>query len=425
MNIIDLIKENDLVSDFRIISTKIERYELYFVHEKIETVRAVDTKETNITIYVDHKKYRGESTFTISPSDDETKLRKRILEAIKTASLINNKKYNLVKAETLKGEIDSNFNNYKIESLGEEIFNAIKECTDKSKAQINATEIFISKKIRHIETSTGLNKEEISYDAMIETIPTFDKRKKNDSVELYSQIHFNTFDKETFKAKINQNLKDVISRGKAIKPDYSISCPVLFRSKEIAEILSAIVNELKYQTVYTESNIYKINDKIQTKPLYSTLKIKMLGKANGSSYSHLFDNDGFNLDSKLIVNEGIVKNYYGSNRFAQYLHKKPTGDLNIIELSKGKNSVKSLKEEAYLECVSFSGLQVDLNNDYIGGEVRLANYYDGNKIIPLTGISISGKFSDVINTIKLSNKQVIEDAYKGPSLALVSSMNIF
>ena len=109
MNIIDLIKENDLVSDFRIISTKIERYELYFVHEKIETVRAVDTKETNITIYVDHKKYRGESTFTISPSDDETKLRKRVLEAVKTASLINNKKYNLVKAETLKGgEQDSN-----------------------------------------------------------------------------------------------------------------------------------------------------------------------------------------------------------------------------------------------------------------------------------------------------------------------------
>jgi hypothetical protein len=34
-------------------------------------------------------------------------------------------------------------------SLGEEIFNAIKECTDKSKAQINATEIFISKNLKN------------------------------------------------------------------------------------------------------------------------------------------------------------------------------------------------------------------------------------------------------------------------------------
>ncbi len=423
--LVELIKENSNVSDYRIITDKLEAYELYFVHNTLETIRAVDSKEISVTIYVDHKKYRGDSTFTVSNSDTEEDIISKINNAVSMASLINNKKYCLVGNETLKGEIKSNFNDYDIKALGEEIYNVIFECTEKSRAQINATEIFINKHFRHIENSQNLDKEEISYDAMIETIPTFNKRAKNDSVELYSQIHFNSFNKEAFASLINQDLRDVIARGKAVKPDYEIKAPVILRAKEISEIMQSIILELNYSTVYNESNLYKVKDAIQTKPEASLLKIKLVGSVEGSSGSHLFDSDGFNLTEKLVVNNGVVKSYYGSNQYAQYLHKKPTGNFNIINLSKGKYSERALKSEPYLECVSFSGLQVDLNNDYIGGEVRLANYYDGHKIRPVTGISISGKFSEVINTIKLSKKTLTDSNYTGPTIALLSKMNIF
>ena len=72
-----------------------------------------------------------------------------------------------------------------------------------------------------------------------------------------------------------------------------------------------------------------------------------------------------------------------------------------------------------------SGLQVDFYNDYIGGEVRLAYYHDGSKTIPVTGISISGKLSEVLNHIRLSAETAVHNGYSGPRKALLSQMQIF
>ena len=65
-----------------------------------------------------------------------------------------------------------------------------------------------------------------------------------------------------------------------------------------------------------------------------------------------------------------------------------------------------------------SGIQVDLLSDYIGGEVRLGYYYDGEKVTPVTGISISGSLSLVLKNMYLSKEMDQKDQYYGPKLAL-------
>ena len=72
-----------------------------------------------------------------------------------------------------------------------------------------------------------------------------------------------------------------------------------------------------------------------------------------------------------------------------------------------------------------SGLQVDSYNDYIGGEVRLAYYHDGEKLIPVTGVSISGKLEDVLNKLRLSGTSTVHNGYMGPDKAILSDMKIF
>ena len=71
-----------------------------------------------------------------------------------------------------------------------------------------------------------------------------------------------------------------------------------------------------------------------------------------------------------------------------------------------------------------SGLQVDIYNDYIGGEVRLGYYFDGEREIPVTGVSISGKLSDALSGLMLSDKVTTSGAYSGPELALISGVEI-
>jgi len=72
-----------------------------------------------------------------------------------------------------------------------------------------------------------------------------------------------------------------------------------------------------------------------------------------------------------------------------------------------------------------SGLQVDFYSDYIGGEVRLAYYHAGGKVVPVTGISISGKLSQVLESIRFSMETTVAGGYNGPKMALVQDMKIF
>ena len=72
-----------------------------------------------------------------------------------------------------------------------------------------------------------------------------------------------------------------------------------------------------------------------------------------------------------------------------------------------------------------SGLQVDTFNDYIGGEVRLAYYDDGESFRPVTGISITGKLSEVLSAIRFSQETGVYDGYNGPVKAILKGMQVF
>jgi PmbA protein len=71
-----------------------------------------------------------------------------------------------------------------------------------------------------------------------------------------------------------------------------------------------------------------------------------------------------------------------------------------------------------------SGLQVDIYNDYIGGEVRLGYYFDGEKEIPVTGISISGKLSVALANMRLSSESITYESYNGPKCAIFEGIEI-
>ena len=74
--------------------------------------------------------------------------------------------------------------------------------------------------------------------------------------------------------------------------------------------------------------------------------------------------------------------------------------------------------------MSLSGLQVDLYNDYIGGEIRLAYLHRDGESLPLTGISMSAKLSDVLGSLRLSDTTSVNDNYEGPDRMLLRGMAI-
>ena len=420
---IELLRDHEKVSGYKINIHKKESCELFFVKGKLETVRRTNTCDKEVTVYVDHGECKGDAQFFIYPSTTPEQVRCLIDEAVGKALLINNQNYELPAAETGEYTVESNFAEYDPAELASIISKTVFEANTVENASLNSVEVFINKHTETVLNSRGLNKTQIRYDAMVEAIPTYNG--ENMSVELYEQYNFSSLDLNDLRGEIAGKMAEVRARFEAVKPDAPLEGNVILNKLELEDLFFNIARSLNYASVYSHSNLWNKGDAIQKAPQGDVIGITMAGQAPGSVRSSQFDSDGLAINSIRIVEGGKAAAYYGSNRYGQYLGEVPTGDLRCLCADPGTASAEAFTSGKYLEVISMSGLQVDFYNDYIGGEVRLAYYHDGEKTVPVTGVSISGKLSQVLDKIRFSSELAVQGGYFGPAKAALQDMTIF
>ena len=416
----ELLRADSRISGYKFNIHKKESFELFFVKGRLETVRSTDTCDREVTVYVDHDGFRGDAQFFIYPSTTPEQLRALIDEAVGKALLIDNQAYELPGKETGSYTVESNFSDYAPGQLAGLVAQAVFSANDIPNASLNSVEIFLNRHTETVLNSRGLDKTQVRYDAMVEAIPTYNGEKQ--SVELYQQYNFSTMDPEAIRAEIAGKLAAVKARYEAVTPEQPLDCPVVLNRQELAELFGSIAQDLNYASVYAHANLFRKGQPIQKERTGDPIGITMTGQIPGSVRSARFDSDGLSLGSVRLAEDGQALNYYGSNRYGQYLGETPTGSLPCLVADPGTAGVP---QGAYLEVISMSGLQVDLYNDYIGGEIRLAYYHQGGQVLPVTGISISGCLSQVLNTIRLSSDTAVYRGYQGPAQAILSQMKIF
>lgn len=421
--VIEMLRADERVSDYKYNCHRKDSYELFFVKGKLETVRRTNVRDMEVTVYVDHDGFRGESQFLIYPYTTEEELPRLIDEAVAKALLINNKPFTLPEGEQGGFDVASNFCEYSVPDLAAGIAQAVFEANTVENASLNSVEIFINEHNDIILNSRGLKKEQRYFSAMVETIPTYNGERE--SVELYHQYNFSSYDRDTIVREVRNMLLAAKARYEAVTPDFTIDCPVILNKQEVSELFWNIAGDLNYASVYSRSNLFKKFDAIQTAPTGDRIGITMAGAVEGNIRSRRFDADGLALRDIRIVEDGKAVNYYGSNRNGQYLGEDPTGALGCLCVDAGTAQAEEFKKGPYLEVISMSGLQVDFYSDYIGGEVRLAYYHDGEKVIPVTGISITGQLREVLDHIRLSASIGVENGYTGPEKAILSNMKVF
>ena len=421
--IIDALKANPRVSDYKISLSRKESYECFYVKGKLETVRYTDTCDKIVTVYADHDGFKGDSQFYVYASTTENELNDLIEKAVEKALLLDNKMYRLPENETGEYEVESNFSAYTLAELADKIADAVFSANTVEHADLNSVEIFVNRHTGTVCNSRGIHKTQIRYDAMVEAIPTFNGQ--DESVELYQQYNFSAFDAQIVKAEIAQKLQEVKARASAVKPDFALDCKVILNKQELEELFGNISRDLNYATVYAHAGLFHKGDAIQENPTGDTITITMAGSLPGNIRSAHFDGDGMTLKDTTIVENGKAVAYFGANRFGQYLEEIPTGNLRCLQVAPGSACEKCLTAAPYLEVLSMSGLQVDFFNDYIGGEIRLAYYHNGEKILPVTGISITGSLKEVLSSIRLSTETAVHDGYCGPKKAILEGMKIF
>lgn len=419
----EMLRSNAQVTDYKINLHEKKSYEIFFVKGKLETVRCTDTKDTSVTIYAAHGEFLGNADFAVYPSTTDEQLLTLVNEAVEKALLINNKPYSLPANETGDEEVESNFVEFRPDELAAKIANTVFCANNVDGGSLNSVEVFINRHHETVVNSCGIHRSQVRYDAMVEAIPTYNGEEQ--SVELYEQYNFSNWDDDALCKKIGDMMLAVKGRYEARKPSQKLQCNVILNTQEVSQIYSSIARLLNYSAVYSHSTVFQKGEPIQKEPTGDLIGITMMGEIPGNVRSAKFDRDGMSLTNQTIVKDGIAVNYYGSNRYGQYLGEKPTGNLPCLRGKVGTMSQEEMTQSAYLEVISMSGLQIDFFSDYIGGEIRLAYYCDGEKTVPVTGISISGAASEVLRSIRFSD---FEGTYNGsvvPAKALLNNMNIF
>ena len=413
--VINILNKTSGISDWRVSSMRTESTELFFVHKNLETVRSTDTTDLNVTVYLAHDERLGEASFSVYSSYDEEKIAEEIEKAKKKAAIIANQPYSLPENESGEYVSSSNFANYRPHELASLISKACFEADCVEGGSINALEIFVYKDTVSIKNSRGIDKTQVKYRAMVEAIPTFNGEE---SVELYEQYNFTEFDANDVINEIATKMREVKDRYEAKVPENKLTCPVVLDASELGRLIGNFVGNLNFSSVYQHANAFKLGDDIQKDAKGDRISVTMCGEIKGSVNSSAFDEDGVTLVDRQIIKDGQAFALWGGTRFAQYLGESATGYLGCMKVEGGTLTEEEKTSKPYFRCASMSGLQVDIYNDYIGGEVRLGYYFDGERESPVTGISISGKLSTALANMRLSNEIATHRGYCGPKCAL-------
>ena len=421
--IIEHLKSHKGVFEYKINVNRKESYELFFVKGALETVRNTDNTDKEVTVYVTHGDCKGHASFFVYPSTTEKDLDRLIDEAIEKARLIDNPAYQLPGADRGEFAIETNFTGFDASDLAAQIANTVFEANTLPSTSLNAVEIFINRITETVVNSSGLHKKQQRWTAMVEAIPT--ATGSGESVELYEQYNFNALDIDVLRREIADKLAQAQARHDAKRMEVTGSPMVILNSQELMALFWNFADDLNFGAVYSHHNIYSKGDRLQSAPQGDLLGVTMTASLPGCAASRAFDSDGMTLTDRRIIHGGEAVACYGGNRFGQYLGETPTGVLPILKLDAGTAENGEFVTGPYLEVVSMSGIQTDFCSDYVGGEIRLAYWHDGETIRPVTGVSISGKLSDVLNHIRFSRECTLCGSYYGPKKAVIEGMNIF
>lgn len=423
-----ILSNIDGIHGWKINEKIVESKELFFIKKELDMNRAKNVHHINLTVYKDFeedgKKYRGSSTTAIHPTMNEEEIKIAIRDAIYAAGFVKNKYYPLVEPVVEEQEIVENrfkkdsMSNW-IPKLTEEIFRADRY----ENGGINSAELFLDKVNVRILNSQGVNVAYETYRGELEFITNW--KEEGEEVELYEDILFSDYDEKLIVNSVDEMLK--ISRDKAIaKPTPVLKdIPVILSGIAVKELFNYYYDKAAAASIYEETSTAKLNENIQGDEVKGD-KVNIILDPNldNSTASLPYDEEGLRLSKVSLYEDGILRRYWGNTKFSHYLDIKPTGNIRNIIVEGGSKTQEEIKEGAYLELKVFSDFQMDTLTGDFAGEIRLGWYNDGEKIVAVTGGSISGNINEVHKEMFLSKELQKINNFSGPRAIKLLNVNI-
>jgi predicted Zn-dependent protease len=417
-----LLRQLD-IDDWKLLETEEESRELFFIRKSLDMNRAKKVKKYTVTVYrhFEEKKreYTGSATIELAPTAAESEILKKLEEAFYAASFVRNPRYPLpgpseIKPFVLESPLDKDDPLPLIADLKKSLY---KNDVHKE-GGINSAELFIHRNRHRFLNSAGIDVSFSSSGGDVELI--VDWEEGGEGVELHNIFSFSGYDPKLAEEECREQIEHCRLRSRAkAAPDLK-PINILISGRAVAKIMGFYTAQANARNKYEGLSKAEPGKVFQGEnPKGDLLSITLDPYLPYSPNSAPYDSDGVALSPVSLYEKGILKQYHGSVQYCHYMHVPPTGQIRNIDVQGGSGRLEGFLQEPYVEILAFSDFQMDSITGNFGGEVRLARYFDGKEIRPITGASLSACLFDVQQEMYLSTDIIRKDHYRGPKSLLI------
>lgn len=413
---------------WKITERRKEGQELFFVKKVLDMNRSKDVHDIDVTVYVafeeDGVKYLGQSTTAIAPTLTEAEIRAKLKDTAKGAAFVKNPYFDLPKPTSEEvPAIENAFATKPLTQWMPLLAKAIYANDTQTQGGINSAEIFLTKSVKRIATSEGIDVTFDTYKAMVEVIA--DWNDGEEPVELFFLEDFGGYQPELLSEKIGDLINESKERAHATPTPSLKDVKVVLSGDAVKQLLDYYRVMSSARAKYEGISQFEIGQKLQGEAVSGDLlNVTLLPVLEGSSLSTNYDSDGVQLRPVELIKGGVLKTLHGNAQYAAYMDIPMTGHIGNFKVESGDLSFEEVKKAPYIELVSFSDFQTNPLTGDFGGEIRLARYFDGEKLTSVTGGAISANIGDVHSTMKLSKEVGQQDNFIGPKHIFFDGLEI-
>lgn len=419
--IVNIIKENKEISDFKLIRKNTSSKELFLIRDEIDMDRSVETDDVTVTIYADTeeggKKFRGDSSFNTAPSDSDEEIARKVNLAYERAKFIKNKHFPLCEGSKVVEE------NAYLDEL--DTIKRVKDIVYKdygTKSKINSCEIFVNNIEENIVNSKDSDCKSKKSEIIVESIA--DAVGEAGSIEVYRMFSFSELNEKEFEEKIYDELKEAEDRAMSKPAEPIEAVDVIITGLDLPDFFNFYKYQASASVHYMKLNKLQINEEAHKGAKGNLVDITYKPAIEGSIYNSKYDSDCVILKETQIFKEGKMVALSAPLRFASYMGIEATGNLINFEVKAGSMSIDDMRKSRHVEIKSFSSFQADSATGIFGGEFRLAKYFDGKETKIINNGAFSASIMEKGKEMYFSKELIHIGAYYGPKYILIKDVNI-
>lgn len=447
--VLDTLKEQLLdkktkgeLSHWSVLARSIKRNNIYIEKEyQVESILEGHREEYDVIIYKEDEDTTYQSSFTLFENSTDQDIEEQLTTALFTCQFAQSKRYNLPKTgdETLndmhidyssfyKKDVFEDISQGSIHLFLEKKLQEFKELIENSQTNqvnihLNNLELLTTALTNSLYTSEDVEKTFAKDKAYLEFVLTAKDTKTKRETEHIIYEHINSLYDFDFTSFFKQSLITVVDTTKATKAP-SFKGPVLLVDVALKDYftpdltMNALIAHASAKLKYDELSKYELDKEIlESNGDKLTIYANPLLENNEASTP--FDMLGISAKRTCLIENNIVKNFFASKQYADYLNILPTGPVGTIEIEPGSFTLEELKnKDYYVEIHTFSSFVPDVASGSFSAEIRLGYVVKNGERTPFKGGLFSGNIFELAKNMNLSKEEQLEAGYKGPKAAL-------